>query len=57
MNIFKAATSLFGLSNEVTDDAHNLMEGKFVAHVALYGLSFGTQEEYAFRLSQFAMND
>jgi hypothetical protein len=50
MNIFKAATSLFGLSNEVTDDAHNLMEGKFVAHVALYGLSFGTQEEYAFRL-------
>jgi hypothetical protein len=57
MNVFKAASTFFGLSTDVTDSAHELMESKFLAHVAEYGLNFGTQEEYAFRLSQFAMND
>jgi hypothetical protein len=33
------------------------MEQSFVEHVSRYGLSFGTKEEYEFRLSLFAEKD
>lgn len=57
MNILKQASAFFGLSNEHTDELHALTEAKFMEHVANYGLSFGTQEEYNFRLMIFAEND
>ena len=56
MNLLKQASSFFGLSYEVTSD-YALMQQKFMAHVAEYGLSFGTEEEYAFRFEQFSMKD
>ena len=55
MNILKTASAFFGLSNDQIDES--LMETKFVAHVAEYGLSFGTEAEYNFRLEQFAIKD
>ena len=57
MNVLKTAASFMGLSTEVTDESHVLMEGKFIDHVATYGLSFGTEEEYTYRLSLFAKMD
>lgn len=33
------------------------MEQKFTEHMATYGLSYGTKEEYAFRLDQYARTD
>ena len=60
MNIFKQASAYFGLSEENTKifgAQTPLIETKFMAHVAEYGLSFGTQEEYAFRLQRFAIKD
>jgi C1A family cysteine protease len=57
MNILKSASAFFGLSNDQTDESHQLMETKFSAHVAQFGLSFGTEAEYNFRLEQFALKD
>jgi hypothetical protein len=57
MNILKSASAFFGLSNDQTDYDHAVMEQKFMAHVATYGLSFGTEQEYAFRMEQFALKD
>jgi hypothetical protein len=33
------------------------MESKFQAHIAQYGISYGTQEEYFFRMQRFAEMD
>lgn len=33
------------------------IESKFMAHVSFYGLSFGTKEEYKYRLDIFKKND
>ena len=55
MNILKQASTFFGLSSEAQDQS--LMESKFAEHVSTFGLSFGTPEEYQFRLQQFAEND
>ena len=32
-------------------------EEKFLNHMSLFGLSYGTKEEYAFRMQQFARNE
>jgi xylem cysteine proteinase len=57
MNVLKTAATFLGLSTDATDESHQLMESKFVSHVSKYGLSFGTEEEYAFRLELFAQMD
>ena len=39
--------------NEISTE----VEQKFIEHVALFGKSFGTEEEYRFRLNEFAKKD
>lgn len=55
MNILKQASAFFGISSDISEQAQ--IESKFSDHVSEYGLSFGTPEEYQFRLQQFAEND
>ena len=57
MNILKQASAFFSISNDRYSQAQSALEDKFMAHVAEFGLSFGTQEEYTFRLQQFAIKD
>lgn len=54
--ICKAAT-YFGLKNMCEEPVSQELEQSFVEHVSRYGLSFGTKEEYEFRLSQYAIKD
>ena len=56
MNFAKAAAGIFATSYTPTDNGVST-EQKFAQHVAKFGLSYGTQEEYAFRLDIFAAND
>lgn len=56
MNILQQASALFGIATNVSE-SQSAIENKFMTHVAEFGLSFGTQEEYAFRLQQFAIKD
>ena len=32
-------------------------EQRYIEHLSMYGISYGTKEEYAFRLEQFATTD
>ena len=40
-----------------TQDVEGGVETRFMEHVANYGISYGTQEEYAFRMDLFAKRD
>jgi len=40
-----------------TTDSENGVQTRFMQHVATHALSYGTQEEYAFRMSLFAKRD
>ena len=40
-----------------TTDVEGGVEKRFLEHVAAYGISYGTQEEYAFRQALFAKRD
>ena len=58
MNIICQAVAYAGIYEcDLIPDANIIVEQKFVEHIANYGLSYGTDEEYAFRLEQFAKTD
>ena len=64
MQAIKAAAAHLRLKNLKTDaihalEAHNAqqIELDFAQHVAHHGLSFGTSEEYKFRMNEFAKKD
>ena len=58
MNIICQAVAYAGIYEcDIVPDANLAVEQKFVEHVATFGLSYGTDEEYAFRLDQFAKTD
>ena len=40
-----------------TQDVEGGVQTRFMDHVANYGISYGTQEEYAFRMAIFAEKD
>ena len=57
MNLCTAA-AFFGINLcENTVPISNEVERTFIEHLADYGISYGTQEEYQFRLSVFAKKD
>ena len=57
MNHFCAAAALIGANMCEGDTAITLTERNFMNHMAEYGLSFATKEEYAFRLDLFTKKD
>jgi len=56
MHLAKAA-SILGLENFFPTDASNGLHEQFAAHMEAEGLSFGTKEEYQFRLELFQKKD
>ena len=53
MRTFAAATlATLAVASPMTD-----MEYKFINYVAKFGKSYGTKEEYTFRMGQFAIKD
>jgi cathepsin L len=54
MHAMKHFMTMMGLKNHKNSDA---IQEKFGQHVSQYGLSYGTTEEFQFRMEQFAMND
>lgn len=58
MNIICQAVAYAGIYEcDLVSDSSLALEQKFVEHVASYGLSYGTDEEYQFRFQQFSKND
>ena len=58
MNIICQAVAYAGIYEcDIVSDATLLLDQKFVQHVADYGLSYGTDQEFAFRLEQFALKE
>jgi C1A family cysteine protease len=58
MNFICQAVAYAGIYEcELVDTTAIALEEKFIAHVSNYGMSYGTDAEYQFRLQQFATND
>ena len=57
MNSFCTAAAFLGLNMCDNSTALTTVEQNFVEHMSMYGLSYGTKEEYKFRLDIFAKND
>jgi C1A family cysteine protease len=58
MNFVCQAVAFAGIYEcEVIDTAALAIEEKFIDHVSTFGISYGTDEEYQFRLQQYAAND
>ena len=58
MNTFCTAAAFLGVNmcdNSTAID--NVVEQSFIEHLAAYGISYGTKEEYSFRLSLFNDKD
>ena len=49
MNTICLAIANMGINCEVFEASPSQLETNFNSHIAAYGLSFGTQEEYDFR--------
>ena len=55
---FCTAAAFLGLNIcDNTAPISNAVERAFIEHLAAYGVSYGTKEEYNFRLSEFAKKD
>jgi C1A family cysteine protease len=50
----KFATSMVGLAAVNDTEVSPIVEREFIQHISTYGKSYGTKEEYLFRLSLFA---
>lgn len=57
MSHFCAAAALLGANLCENDTPIAAVEMTFINHMAEHGLSFGTSEEYTFRLAEFAAKD
>jgi len=59
MNTFCTAAAYMGLSSSFCDSASelSLLENHFIEHLSTYGISYGTQEEYKFRLGVYQALD
>ena len=56
MNTFCTAAAYIGLNmcESTEKPIENTIEQAFVQHLAAYGVSYGTKEEFAFRMDIFA---
>ena len=57
MQRFCKAAAYLGFNNLCDEPVSLELEQNFIDHVAQYGLSFGTKEEYEFRFQQYAQKD
>jgi cathepsin L len=55
MNHFCAAAALLGTNMCENESAITVVEQSFIAHMAEHGLSYGTAEEYNFRLGIYTL--
>ena len=55
--IFKASTILGLKSRNTAVDFGDGVKEAFINHVSDYGISYGTKEEFYFRMEIFAAND
>merc|ERR1712166_16 len=56
LNTVVKAMTAAGITNS-TADVEGQVQTKFMEHVANYGISYGTQEEYDFRMQIFSAKD
>lgn len=54
MNTLYKLASMVGMSTMSDHQVNPIVEREFVQHIAEFGKSYGTKEEYQFRLSLFA---
>jgi len=54
---FCVITAFLGISSSSCEHKFSAVEQKFVEHVSNYGISYGTKEEYNFRLEIFEQKD
>ena len=57
MNTICLAIANMGINCEVFEASPSQLETNFNSHIAAYGLSFGTQEEYDFRFQLWSVTD
>lgn len=57
MNVICKAAALAGIVCEQETEDFAMVEQRYMEHLAAYGISYGTDEEYKFRLEQFAKKD
>ena len=58
MNTFCTAAAFLGINMcESAKPVDTVVEQAYIEHLAYHGLSFGTKEEYSFRLNLFAEKD
>jgi len=59
MNTFCTAAAFAGLNMNMCDTAviSSKIEQNFIEHIAAYGISYGTSEEYKFRLAEYSAKD
>jgi C1A family cysteine protease len=59
MNTFCTASAFVGLNMNMCDSTviSTRVEQQFIEHISNYGISYGTAEEYKFRLGIFAKKD
>jgi cathepsin F len=54
MNTLYKIASIAGLSSVQDSQVSPIVENQFIQHIAEFGMSYGTKEEYQFRLNLFA---
>ena len=57
MNAFCTLATLLGKDCSKVGHHLDVLHAKFAAHVADYGLSYGTDDEYVFRMQVFSVNE
>jgi C1A family cysteine protease len=57
MNVICKAAALAGIICEQESEDFAMVEQRYMEHIAKFGISYGTDEEYQFRLEQFAKKD
>ena len=57
MNVICKAAAFAGIVCEMESEDFAMVEQRYMEHISAYGISYGTDEEYKFRLEQFAKKD
>jgi C1A family cysteine protease len=57
MNTFCTAAAFLGMNMCENQNAIDRVEQNFIHHLAAYGISYGTSEEYKFRLGMYMKKD
>jgi hypothetical protein len=57
MQAVKHFMTMFGIHKHGDKNSISAVEQLYVEHISAWGISYGTQEEYSFRLAQFERNE